>query len=37
VVDTIEIGQVAAPIEIVSPGIAFVFGYYKAEPFVEIG
>jgi uncharacterized protein YacL (UPF0231 family) len=37
VVDAIEIGQVAAGIEIVSPGIAFVFRYYKAEPLVEIG
>lgn len=37
VVDAIEIGQVAAGIEIVHPGIAFVFRNYKAEPLVEVG
>jgi hypothetical protein len=37
VVDAIEIGQVAAGIEIVRPGIAFVLRNHKAEPLVEIG
>ena len=36
-VDAIEIGNVAAGIKIISPGIAFVFRNYKAEPPVEVG
>ena len=36
-VDAIEIGKMSAGIEIVSPGIAFVFRDYKAEPPVEVG